>query len=271
MMKHALTWITASRRSGAGKALGLIAGYLLDTPPGDVPLDTLLGTTAELVTLFRRGRMVPRDGARPQVVKTDFLPEAEVLRPYREVTGKVVYLVRDPRDIVSAVVRTTKSRPEDREQLAVKAIGRLLTESPPGKYQGNWIEHAAGWTSLDRLRVNFPNMTDICVVRFEDLRDDPAAELHRMIDALGLPDEVDADRIKRAVDGWMPENMRETPIAEELPGISAFREPRRAVVESPERELALSEIGPAAVEAYERRLQEDAEFAALVKRFGYGS
>src|SRR5687767_6259528 len=96
-----LAWIPSYPKSGNTWARIMVTSYLLDEP---VPLrvsemGTLNSSMTDLVDMFHRGRALPLDSPGTVAVKTHFLPDAEVHRPYRSAVTKVLYLVRDPRDV----------------------------------------------------------------------------------------------------------------------------------------------------------------------------
>ncbi|GLZ14908.1 hypothetical protein Acsp04_51430 [Actinomadura sp. NBRC 104425] len=266
---HGLTWLAAGRQSGGNSAHYLITGYLLDAPPAEVSLEEAFEVAPNLVRLFSWGRMVPLDENRPYVVKADGMPGEEILDPYREATEKVVYLVRDPRTVIGSIVRNSRPEPGERQERAKRLIARLGAVSRSPDERGTWEQHVREWTSPRRARAHFPNLKDVCVLRYEDLLADPAGALRRFVEFLGVLGPVDEDRVRRTVAAWTPESVRDAPISERLPGMAAFEEPRRRRPSAPEPVPSLAEIGTDVEAAYQRRLREDEEFAALVRRFGY--
>jgi hypothetical protein len=153
--------------------------------------------------------------------------------------------------------------------MALKLIADLNAPHRPGKGHGTWPQHVREWTNPERNRVHFPNLEDVCVVRFEELKSDPASTLHKIIDFLAVPGGVDEARVQRAVRDWTPENVQNSSIAEEPPGIMAFREPVRPPGDANAVEPSLAELGEAVEAAYVQRLEGDPELAALITQFGY--
>lgn len=107
---HQLAWITSYPQSGCNLAWSLVTGYLVDTPPTEVTSDALLDVAPDLVTLLSAGRTVPLGDTRPYVVKTQLLPGVDIVRHCQEATGKIVYVVRDPRTLIATSVRATPPR-----------------------------------------------------------------------------------------------------------------------------------------------------------------
>jgi hypothetical protein len=253
-------------RSGSDVAGNFVAGYLLDAPPGETRLEDLLDRAPELVSMFSCGRTLPLDEHMPYAALTSFPPDAGVLDPYATATGKVVYLIRDPRSLVAEMVLMSRATGAQRIQLARKLISRI---DAPGEGGRTWQAHVRDWTSTDRARARFPGLAEIRVVRFEDLRRDPAGVLREVVGFLGLPEPVDDARIQRAVRDWTAEAVGEAALLDIPPGVSAFREPPPRRDEMPATLPSLGEFGDEVEAAYQQRLRDNAEFAATVSRFGY--
>jgi sulfotransferase family protein len=264
-----LAWITSCRQSACGLARALVAGYLLDVPPENASLEALNDLTPELSVLLNCGRMVPLEEPRPYLVRTYHLPDVELVQHYRDVTGKVVYVARDPRGIMTEMLRGNWIRPQDRE----RRIAQLLAEPDESVRQSeeayaNWQLHAREWTAPDRVREHFPKLEDVLVIRHEDLTAEPAAALARMAAFLEVPGGVDDDRVRRAVQHWTPALIRGSGILDMPPGAGEFRS--LPVPDAPQFEsMAGTEVEEPLEAAYQERVRNDAEFAALAKQFGY--
>ncbi|MGW2047650.1 sulfotransferase domain-containing protein [Streptomyces sp. NPDC001858] len=264
-----LSWITSCRQSACGLARALVAGYLLDSPPGDASPEALNDLAPEMAVLFDYGRVVPLEEPRPYLVRTHLLPDAEVIQHYRAVTGKVVYVTRDPRGILYDMTRGNRVRPEDRE----RRIKQLLASPDealmqPDEAHANWQLHAREWTRPERVRAHFPQLEQVAVIRHEDLLADPGAALGQLVDFLELPGGTDGDRVRRAVENWTPAAVHASGIFELPPGMREFRTPPARDASQFESSAVVGVEEPLAA-AYKERIREDAEFAALVKQFGY--
>ncbi|MBE1530661.1 sulfotransferase domain-containing protein [Actinomadura algeriensis] len=265
-----ITWITSCRQMGCEVAQALLAGHLLDVPPDDVSMETLLDTVPDLFTLFEWGRTVPLDETMPHAVKTTYMPGEEVFEPYRAATGKIVYVARSPRAMIADAVHGRRAAPADRVPLAGRLFSDLDGIRRFGEGRGTWRQHAREWTSPDRARAHFPNLEDICVVRFEDLRDDPAGTLHQIVRFLDPDGRVDGDRIARAARNWTIEKVLGTRLTERRPGIRALRgTSSRPRLKTPGEARSAADFEQDIETAYRRCLQEDEEFAALVQTLGY--
>ncbi|GAA3260123.1 sulfotransferase domain-containing protein [Dactylosporangium siamense] len=272
---RALTWVSSYPRSGCDWTRVLVASYLLDVPAPDLDTDEADRVAPDLMDLFNHGRMVPRGDDRPYLVKTQFHPGVEALRPYREATGKVVCLVRDPRGVISSHVRAQRLAGEERRWLALWMVEQLAPVGRPSQdagisgASGTWLQHVRDWTSAERVRRHFPHVEDVCVVRFEDLRRDPAAALRVVLEFLDVAGGVDADRVRRTVERSALRDILAAARRAPARGLAAFQDNPPPVVEVDDAELSLMDIGEDVEAAYRKRLAEERELAALVRQFGY--
>jgi hypothetical protein len=272
-----LTWLSSYPRSGCEWVRVLVTSYLLDVPAPGIDPDAAVRVAPDLVDLFNHGRMVPLGDDRPYLAKTHFHPGVEALRPYRQATGRVVHLVRDPRGVISSHVRQRladdeRLGDEERRWLAMELIRQLAPAGRPASGSGPWSHHVLDWASPERIRRYFPNVDDICVVRFEDLRSDPAAALHTVVKFLAVGGEVDPDRVRRTVDGSTLRDILEAGLNAPPDDLVAFQDnPPPPPVVTAGADLSLMDIGEEVEAAYQHRLAEDQELAGLVRRFGYES
>jgi hypothetical protein len=265
-----LAWITSCRKSGCGLAHALVAGYLLDVPPSDTSPEALHDVAPDLSMLLSWGRIVPLEEPRPYLVRTELLPSVEVIQYYRAITGKVVYVARDPRGIMSDMMRRSRVKLEELQRRA-----RQLLASPDEVMQqsdaahAGWQLHAREWTVPERVRAHFPQLEGVCVIRHEDVVADPGAALEQLVNFLGVPGGVDSDRVRRTLENWTEAKVGASELIEMPPGINAFRTPPMRRDDSRPEPSSVLDIEQALEEAYQERIREDAEFAALVKQFGY--
>lgn len=109
---------------------------------------------------------------------------------------KVILLVRDPRDVIVSYYFHLTRREKD---LYEKSTSEFIRDPILGvdsiiKFMNGWYEHR-----------NVPS--DFLLVRYEDLHKDPAGELRKVMEFLGL-DDVSDEVIARAVEYSEFENMR---------------------------------------------------------------
>jgi hypothetical protein len=114
-------------------------------------------------------------------------------RRYR--SKKVLFLVRDPRDVVVSMY-FERSR---RERAYSKPLADFLHESRGSL--DTIIEYYNVWYRARRVPRDF------AIVRYEDMQADAVKELRRVLDFLGLPDVSDT-HVRQAVEFGSFENMR---------------------------------------------------------------
>jgi Sulfotransferase domain len=264
-----VTWLASYPKSGNTWARVMLASYLLDGP---VPsLDCLEDTVPALNVLMGRGQLVPQDRPGPMVVKSHFLPDTEVMQLYRSTTDKVVYLVRNPRDILLSSARHLHIDAERTAEFALDFIANRGVSDWVRSGWGTWAQNVREWTSPANVRKSFPT-ADTLVVRYEDMRADTAGKLRDMIEFL-IPDtEIDLDRISKAVENSSLEKMRAGEEAERSRGSNAFRAlPQNKFIGSGLQAQSLAGLGEDVEFAYQQLLKEDEEFFELSKQFGYDS
>jgi hypothetical protein len=233
--------------------------------------------------LFRLGELPPLEPTEPVLIKVQFKADVPVLSLYREATAKVVYLVRNPRDVLLSAMRMAwisrddveRGRAFARDFIANKGQGiRMGPGVNPGF--GSWPENVRSWA--ESSRDLFPN-ADVLTVRYEDLRTDPVARFSEIVEFLDLGRPVDIEDIRRAVDASTLERMRELeersdrqagrtpPTGGESGGGDQIAEPQ--FVGEGRNGQSLSFLGEDIESAYQELLQGDSEFAHYAKQYGY--
>lgn len=136
----------------------------------------------------------------PEVGKEDVrraaLPPPRILKshaPYRAVYPRVIYILRDGRDVYTSYYHYKKPNLPD-DTTFESFLRRDL-------WPTRWSDHVQGWMDAASARDN------ILVVRFEDLKDDSVRELRRMLDFIGEA-HISANCIGEAVEKSSFENMR---------------------------------------------------------------
>jgi hypothetical protein len=130
---------------------------------------------------------------RPRILKSH-----EVFDPRYQ---KIIYIVRDPRDVAISNYHW------EMKQRAVKdgvPIEQFLPDWINGKVWdrlGNWGDHVTSWLSTRADRPGF------VMLRYEDLIADPARELVKVANLLGI--EPSPDRLARAADLSSADRMRQ--------------------------------------------------------------
>ncbi len=105
-------------------------------------------------------------------------------------TRSAIYIVRNPLDMVISYARHYGETIEK----AAEAIGRSDNSNDADKstvtqFLGTWSEHVDQWTK--------PASYPICVLRYEDMLNDPQTAFSKLLEHLGVP--VETDRLDRAI------------------------------------------------------------------------
>jgi Sulfotransferase domain len=236
----------------------MLASYLTNAQVA--ASDTLDACIPDLHSLVDLGRLLPADNGRPQIVNTHFLPGVEVLEPYQSLTTKVVYLVRNPRDVLMTAARILGIKGPQAREFARDFIANRGVPFFREMSGGTWPQNVLEWTSPTIIRQHFPSV-EVLAVRFEDMTAAPADKLRHVLEFLDLGETIDFERVARAVANSPLEGMQEAMDASDLRG------GRSRLGDRPhDRPLHLGEDIEA---AYRRLLRDDEQFSGCAKRFRY--
>jgi hypothetical protein len=112
---------------------------------------------------------------------------------------KVIYLVRDPRDVaVSEYYFDLKKRYVAADTTLEQFIKLFVAGTSSG--YGSWWEHVASWIGPRNGNPNF------LVVRYEDLLAEPVVETAKIAEFLGI--KADEERLRTAVERSSADRMR---------------------------------------------------------------
>jgi len=159
------TFIASYPRSGNTWTRFLIANLMhTERPVTFANIETVIPDATALSS--RKLKRIPR----PRLIKTH-----EYFEPRFR---KVIYLVRDPRDVVLSLYnfRRKYRAVDDSYPIERYVAERFL----PGDLDVSWGEHVGSWLGT---RMNQP---DFLLVRYEDLLQDPPRELCRLAGFLGI-------------------------------------------------------------------------------------
>lgn len=156
----------------------------------------------EVVGFANINRLLPS----PDVLSRRFLkslPRPRILKshePYDRRYQKVIYLVRDPRDVVvSEYFFNIKKRYINPDVSLEEFAGRFL-RGETSSY-GSWWEHAGSWIAARQGNPAF------LLVRYEDLLADSIGETRKIAEFLSI--QADDERLRRAVERSSANRMRE--------------------------------------------------------------
>lgn len=227
-----------------------------------------------LQSLVRMSTMLPSDGSMPLLVKTHYLPSAEVMRKCESVTSKAVYIVRNPRDVLLSAARFVGIVPSQDEKSRTWAKNFIANRGDPNwpDLTGTWPQNVHQWSSLKCVRQYFPDI-QVLTVRYEDIRADTVGSLHQVLDFLDLGGPIDPDRVRSAVENSSIKNMRRLEegnsrtVGAGEPGASGS--PSLRFVRQGLNNQSLAVFGADVEAAYQELLAADEEFSACAKQFGY--
>lgn len=103
---------------------------------------------------------------------------------------KAIYVMRDPRDVACSLKNHMGTTYEEAVNFIANK-GTLTDDYQMTHILTGWSEHVHTWTTQDAIPT--------CIVKYEDLREDPARELRDMVEFLEWG-ELDEDRIRQAVE-----------------------------------------------------------------------
>ena len=180
------TFLVSYPKSGNTWVRFLLANLLFpDEEVGFANINRLLPAPGVLSRRFLR--TLPR----PRILKSH--------EPFDVRFRKVIYLVRDPRDVaVSEYHFDLKKRYIDPDLTLEQFVKRFVSGETAG--YGSWWEHAAGWIAARNGNPRF------LLVRYEDLITDSIAETGRIAEFLNLP--AGAERLRIAVERSSADRMR---------------------------------------------------------------
>lgn len=180
------TFIISYPRSGSTWTRFLVAN--LAYPNENVSfasLDSLVPTTA------LSSRSTLKRARRPRIIKSH--------NYYDHRYGKVVYVVRDPRDVVLSEYRFHLKGRRIEDGYPVDRFVARFVKGELGEY-GSWKENVASWLATRGDHADF------LLLRYEDMVEDAPRELTRVAELMGL--DAAPERIARAVERSSADNMR---------------------------------------------------------------
>jgi hypothetical protein len=155
----------------------------------------------EIVGFANINRLLPAPG----VVSKRFLKKLQRPRilkshePFDVRFRKVIYLVRDPRDVVISEYHFNLKKRYIDPEIPLEEFARRFIAGETSSY-GSWWEHAASWIGPRHGNPAF------LLVRYEDLLTDPFAETTKIARFLGI--DAAPDRLQSAIDRSSADRMR---------------------------------------------------------------
>jgi hypothetical protein len=154
------------------------------------------------VTLVSADRLIPNvDGqskkyfkqmSRPRIIKSHY--------PFHPSYKNVIYVVRDPRDVVLSQYHYQIKRGVLTEAFPIEEFTSRFVAGEVSPY-GSWGENVGSWLAARGFHPHF------CVIRYEDLLKQTSVELGRMAGLLKI--EPSSDRLTKAVERSTADRMRQ--------------------------------------------------------------
>lgn len=271
-MTTPVNWIASYPKSGNTWLRFMLASYLTGTPVSSVRTKVLNQMIPAVGGMVRNG--IPEGHLDPLMVKTHSLPGTRAVAPFAEATRSAVYLVRNPRDVMLSILRHSGAKPgtEQARQFGLSFVAHRGLPQLTDEFEwGSWPQSVRAWATPDKVRAHFPDI-DVLVVRYEDMRAEPTAALHKILDHVGAGP-VDPERLAAAVASTSMDSLRtleqsgEGKISPDQRD-GAFRA-KGSFVGQGRHNQSLAHLGEDVEEAYQQLLATDEEFSACVREFGY--
>jgi hypothetical protein len=267
---NGICWIASYPKAGNHWLRCMLTAYTTGKP-----VETWPGIQAglpHLEGLLRDGEAPPADPDRQVLLATHFTAGRPVLHFYRESTVKVIYLVRDPRDAMLSLMRMKGITPEDPEGCQ-KVAETFIADKGFSSVriwagEGTWPENVRSWTNA--LHESFPR-AEVLVVRYEDLRSDPEAQLWNIVSFLELGGR---EGVAAAVASSTLEQMREMEerskrLGLETTGLMGRNGKQLPFVGEGRQRQSLEFLGDDLRKAYDELVRGDSDFAHYADLYGY--
>ena len=263
-----VNWLASYPKSGNTWMRFMLACYLTKKPVTSVRVGPLNSVIPIIGGGGKSYRELPEDPAGPLIVKTHSVPGARALLPYRSATRKVVYLVRNPRDIILSLTKADPAKQVNAEEVARLFIAnRGIPQRSPEHEWGNWPQNVRAWTTPTVVREHLPD-ADVLTIRYEDMRADPSGALRQVLDFLDLGRPIVAEYVAQAVESSSLENMHALWEQEETTGQNRG-EGRKFRAGQGLSDQSLAGLGPDIEDEYTKLFQVDDELAVCARQFGY--
>lgn len=135
---------------------------------------------------------------RPRILKSH--------QPFDPRYGRVICIVRDPRDVVLSEYHFDIKRMAIDEELSIERyVARFVAGEVNHEY-GSWGENVGSWLAARQNSKKFQSGQNFLLVRYDDLVDDPKSELARIARFLDI-DSTD-ERLEKAVERSSADQMQ---------------------------------------------------------------
>lgn len=195
-----LVWLASYPKSGNTWLRFMLYAYIFGPPAASIEVAQRIPDLHRTVP----GQLPPSE---PELMKTHFMLSDRHPR-LQETTG-AIHIMRNPRDVALSALNYRKLTGEGARAFTESGYLKGFIKAG-GDIDwlrlgfGNWAQHARSWRTTDR----FP----VLALRYEDLKNDPAAGLRSMIEFLKL--DLDEGKLAQAVKASSFDAMRAMEIRE---------------------------------------------------------
>jgi len=204
-IKYAVKYVLGLDRAGRHYTIYPDDTFLVSYPKsGNTWVRFLLANLMypnEIVGFANINRLLPAPG----VLSKRFLrnlPRPRILKshePFDVRFRKVIYLVRDPRDVAVSEYHFDLKKRYIEPHVSLEQFVKRFIAGETSSY-GSWWEHVASWTAARHGNPAF------LLVRYEDLLAESIGETAKIADFLGIP--ADPERLRTAVERSSADRMR---------------------------------------------------------------
>lgn len=180
-------WLTSYPRSGNTWTRFLVGNLIHEQPV------TFLNVERVVPDMYKTADWALRRLPRPRIMKSHESFDAR----YR----KVIYIVRDPRDVAISNYSFEMKLRSVREGTTLDQFVPRWVDGVYWRRIGSWADHVNSWLATREGQEGF------LLIQYEQLQADPHMELARIADFVGL--KTTPDRIARAVERSSAERMRQ--------------------------------------------------------------
>lgn len=265
-----ICWIASYPKSGNTWMRFMLASYLTRQPMSSVqvePLNALIPVVGGGV--FSSAELPERPG--PLLVKTHSIPSAPALRPFAADTRKAIYLLRNPRDVILSLTNARAMRGAPGADIARDFIANRGMPLAGTEYEAwsTWPGNVRAWTAPGAAREHLPGVS-VLTLRYEDLRAEPEATLHKVLDFLDLGEPVDPEYVALAVSSTSLDKMHELWGEESLAGENGKRVPKFLAGHGRTGQ-SLAGLGAEIEASYQKLFEADDDLAVVARQFGYAA
>ena len=192
-----IIWLASYPRSGNTYLRFLLYNYLYGEIQDSMQVQRVM---PDLHKVLQKKRHIKVEKKINILCKTHFIYWDK--HPYIEHTAGVIYILRNPRDLLVSHLRfynLLAKRETDETKFAKSFIRNLGVVRGPKMKWGTWPGHIASW-------INVTSKYPMLFIRYEDLRLNTPATFKRVLEF--LKQKVDEEKVRNSIEQCSIESMR---------------------------------------------------------------